>query len=115
MKMDGGISDEKFKKRLYISLAIIGGIIVLGFIIGAAVRFMPACTRMMCYPPSDSTGMSEVICNSCSYSDLIFATGIINVYKQCAMKEILIFNGLELIGTKYSEPELCEYKMRFFN
>lgn len=75
------------KLELIIGITIVSAII-LGFVIGI---FLPenneGCTKMGC----SCEGVSgERPCNSCSFSDHIFTTGILNVVQQCRASEIII-------------------------
>ena len=72
--------------RLIIGIIIIS-VVVLGFIIGTILpETDPGCTVMGC-PCEGVSG--ERPCNSCSFSDHIFMTGILNVVQQCRTLEII--------------------------
>ena len=67
---------------------IIVSVIVLGFVIGAVIpETNEGCTEIGCRCEGVS---SERSCNSCSFSDHIFTTGILNVVQQCRASEIII-------------------------
>ena len=75
-------------KHGFIIGIIIISVIVLGFVIGLILPgiLMTKCTEMGC-PCEGVSG--ERLCNSCSYSDHIFTTGILNVVQQCWASEII--------------------------
>lgn len=67
---------------------IIVSVIVLGFAVGAVLPDISGgCTLMAC-PCEGVSG--ERPCNSCSFSDYIFATGILNIVRHCSASEIVI-------------------------
>lgn len=70
---------------------IIVSVIVLGFVIEAVLpetyEEYTSCTLMGCLCKGVS---GEMPCNSCSFSDRIFTTGILNVVQQCSASEIII-------------------------
>ena len=60
----------------------------LGLIIGAVLpETNEGCTEMGC-PCEGVSG--ERPCNSCSFSDHIFTTGILNIAQQCRAQEIIV-------------------------
>jgi len=68
--------------------SIIVSVIVLGFVIGAVLpETNKRCTMMGCLCEGVS---GESPCNSCSFSNHIFTTGILNVVQQCSASEIII-------------------------
>ena len=106
---------DRNKRVVYIILAIVAALIVLGFLLGAVVESSTMfCTLMACYPHPESTGVTEVPCNGCGVKDYVFVTGFFNVYKQCSAKEILVFNGQEYIETKYEISECSEVNTEAF-
>lgn len=74
------------------------GIIIASFIVlGFVIRILPPlsmCTVMGC-PCEDTSG--ERPCNSCSFSEPIFTTGILNVVQQCKAQEMITCeNGVQV-------------------
>jgi hypothetical protein len=68
-------------------IGIIVSVIVLGFLIGVILPETDVgCTEMGC-PCENVSG--ERPCNSCSFSDQIFTTGVLNVIQQCGASEII--------------------------
>jgi len=75
------------KLELIIGIIIVS-VIVLGFVIGIVLpEINEGCTEIGCRCEGVS---GERSCNSCSFSDHIFTTGIINVVQQCRVPEIII-------------------------
>ena len=75
------------KLELIIGIIIVS-VIVLGFVIGAIIpETNEGCTEIGCRCEGVS---GERSCNSCSFSDHIFTTGILNVVQQCRASEIII-------------------------
>lgn len=87
--------------------AVIVSVIVLGFVIGAALpETNEGCTMMGC-PCEDVSG--ERPCNSCSFSDHIFTTGILNVVQQCKASEIIICENNVQVDTRIDlENKRCK-------
>jgi hypothetical protein len=81
----------RMNKKLRLTLFIIAGLIVLGFVIGVIGSMVLSkaigCTEMYC-PCEGVEG--ERPCNSCGYTKPIFVLGIVNVYQSCGGKEIII-------------------------
>ena len=103
----------KPKKETIIILIIIA-IIVLGFIIGAVLPETEggSCTLMAC--PCDGVS-GERLCNSCSFPNHIFTTGILNVVQQCPAQEIITCENNQETGKRYDIGEDgCEYDWNFF-
>jgi len=81
-----------------ISGIIIVSVIVLGFVIGAVLPETNAdCTLMGC-PCEDVSG--ERPCNSCSFSDPMFITGVLNVIQQCRASEIIRCENNTQVGSR---------------
>jgi hypothetical protein len=115
------------KKTVLISIFLI---IFLGFILGFILKPLLGCTEMYCSPKlssemcelsnrtdcisKNSTEIIEIPCNSCGMVDPFFVTGILNVYKTCSGKEILVYRGpYEHIETTYDLSD-CNFRIGSF-
>lgn len=85
--------------------------IIFGFKIGASVpQRTNTCTEMYC----DCKGNGEIPCNDCSVEDPIFLSGVVNVYKYCLAKEIIICEEGERKVRMDVEEGSCDYGTVFF-
>ncbi|MBI2452571.1 hypothetical protein HYV50_05880 [Candidatus Pacearchaeota archaeon] len=56
----------------------------------------------------------ELPCNSCSVSDPVYVTGVINIVRYCEGKEIILCEDYERAGVRYDIDEnSCKYKISF--
>ena len=91
---------------LKLSLLIIVGFIIIGFIGGAIAQPTAFCTQMAC----SCQDSQETPCNSCGKGDLVFATGLFNVVYSCQGKEILICENSVQVDRRI-DYEPCRYKI----
>lgn len=81
------ISANHMKLGLILGIIVIS-VIILGFAIGIVLpESSLGCTEIGC-PCEGVSG--ERPCNSCSYSDHIFTTGVLNIVNQCRASELII-------------------------
>lgn len=77
--------------------------IVVGFAIGAIIpESNGGCTEMAC-PCEGVSG--ERPCNSCSLSDPIFMTGVVNVIQQCGASEIIQCENNVQVGSRIEKKD----------
>ena len=95
-------------KKIHVILIIFLSIIILGFLIGLFIPSLgTACTKMGCLCELSEDG--ERYCNSCSFSNPIFITGLFNVVKDCRGSEIITCEDAVQIDTRIDfDKENCE-------
>ncbi len=93
-------------KKWWIVGIVIIFIIILGFIIGLILPATNAgCTLMGCFCQGND---GEKPCNSCSFSDQVFTTGILNAVKKCSASEFIICENNKQVGTRIDlENKIC--------
>ncbi len=94
---------------------IIGVIIVSFIVLGFVIRVFPplvGCTAMGC-PCGNISG--ERPCNSCSFSEPIFTTGILNIMQQCKTQEIITCeDGVQVDSRIDLENKQCRTECYLF-
>ena len=98
------------KKIYIIIIVIIVLIIILGFVIAAFISESTICTKMGC-PCRGIEG--ERPCNSCTISNYIFVSRVINIANVCDATEIITCEN-DLQVDKRFEKSDCKYELRFF-
>ncbi len=83
--------------KVKLIIIIIISVFALGFIIGFVMPTNQACTKRGC-PCENVSG--ERPCNSCSISNQVFTTGILNVIQQCGASEIVTCENNTQIDTR---------------
>ncbi len=101
------------KNFLPVAVVIFLVIIVAGFAIGTLSPESPMLCTMMACLCTDVDG--ERTCNTCSYSDPVFTTGIVNVAKQCTVREIIVCENGTQVDSRYDmENKKCRTLWRIF-
>jgi len=103
--------EKKWLIKRIIILIIIAAFIFGSFKIGSSVKEVTiGCTERYC----DCLEGEEISCNSCGVEDIIFASGIVNVYNVCSGEEIVICND----GVRNTRIDVdynsCQKDTRFF-
>ena len=83
--------------KVKLVILIIISVIAIGFIIRFIVPTNQACTERGC-PCEGISG--ERPCNTCSISNHIFTTGLINVIQQCRASEIIMCENNSQVDTR---------------
>ena len=98
------------KNRVKIIVGIIIALfIVVGLIVPMFISDINLCEKRGCFCQND---LSEIPCNSCSISKPIFITGILNVWKTCSGKEIILCDNNKKVGVKY-DINFTDYRLTF--
>lgn len=86
---------------------------VAGFLVGAIFPKKDiACTMMWC--PCEGV-VGERICNTCFFSDYLFATGIINISRRCRASEIIVCENDKVVDSKIDmENKKCSIELSVF-
>lgn len=100
-------------RKKFVILIIVLSVIILGFIVGLAIpKFGGGCTEMGC---SCIRINGERSCNTCTWSDPIFITGILNIVQQCGAQEIITcVNDVEISKRADIENKDCKTNWYFF-
>lgn len=93
--------------NIKIMIIIIVSIVAIGFIVALIIpETNVGCTEMGC-PCGGISG--ERPCNSCSISNHIFTTGLINVIQQCRASEIIMCENNVQVNSRIDlENKECE-------
>jgi len=91
-------------------MSIILIFIIAAFLIGFYINpYPPVCTEKYC----ECVDNGEFFCNSCSIENPVFLSGLVNVYKVCSAKEVIVCTSEER-RVRVDEEGGCEYKGEFF-
>lgn len=100
------------KKQFFI-LTIILTLIIIGFIIGLSISKFGVGQTLIACPCQGINGQRT--CNTVTWGDPIFISGILNIVQQCNTKEIIICeNGIEVDKNIDFKDKDCKTKWYFF-